>query len=358
MSGTHILIPNQNGLRWLPDCLGTLKKSIAGLDARVLIVDNASTDGSQDYVLHHFPEFDLTPLRRNLGFVHAMNVAILEARRAGAERVVLLNNDTRMTRTWLSQLLDVAQRHEHYGILGVLQKDFDDVPSPRTRAIIQKWSRSEDGDADQPSLPELIDADWVEGSCMLIQDWVFDRIGYLDPLFAPAYFEEVDFCRRARAQGIGVGLVSNAMIWHFGTGTSSDKPKRSRQRILSERNYLLYHATAAEAGFARPLRTLVRKALVHGGRQWSHGELSLREWISAVAGLPAKLTALEAKVRRDLQGAPCPILGDRPPRDDDGLYAAQCIQRIQQGASICQRSDINESAPQQSVAGRGAAWFP
>src|SRR5690606_27404450 len=100
-------------------------------------------------------------------------------------------------------------------ILGVLQKDFDDVPSPRSQATVRQWSQTVGADVDWDSLPDVIETDWVEGSCILIQDWVIDQVGYLDSIYAPAYFEEIDFCRRARRNGVGIGLVTRSMIWHF-----------------------------------------------------------------------------------------------------------------------------------------------
>lgn len=337
MADTWVLIPNLNGRHWLPECLGTLSASIAHHDARVLFVDNASTDGSQEFVSEHFPHVQLLALDRNLGFVHAMNLAILNACQQGAKQVVLLNNDTKLSPDWLDKLLDAAARYPQYGILGVYQKDFQNAPSPRTQAIVRRWNPT----LDVP-LPELIDADWVEGSCIMIASWVFERIGYLDPLFAPAYFEEVDFCRRAREADIDVGLVTTSMIWHFGAGTSNDGPGRSRQRVLSERNYLLYHAARPSQRLGT-LGSLLRKAIVHGGKQVVERKLTLREWLLAVAGLPNRYPALHAKVNRDRGGIACPILGTKIPDDGDQRAAARWIEQIQHEYASSQGSDTNES---------------
>lgn len=345
MSETWILIPNCNGLRWLPDCLSSLRRSIATTDAQVLVVDNASTDGGQEYVERYFPEFHLAKLKQNLGFVDAMNLGILQARQAGARRVVLLNNDTRMTRDWLTILLDVAAKRPDLGILGVLQKDFDDVPSPRSQATVRQWSQTVGADVDWDSLPDVIETDWVEGSCILIQDWVIDQVGYLDSIYAPAYFEEIDFCRRARRNGVGIGLVTRSMIWHFGAGTASNAPKRSRQRILMERNYLLYRSAGVEKGWIHPYRRLLSRSFSHGIRQWLKGLLSFREWLAAVSGLPRMIGALAAKLDRDRAQRPCPLLGDGLPMTSQRRYVSECIERIQCGDSLCQRSDTYEPAP-------------
>src|SRR5215207_9040108 len=124
-------------------------------------------------------------------------------------------------------------------------------------------------------IPPLIDADWVEGSCMWIRRQVLEQVGYLDPLFAPAYFEEVDFCRRARRAGWRVAMSTESVIEHFGAGSSQTSPARRRQRILNERNYLIYHAVDPER---HALRTLLGKTIRRGLKALRHNELSLSEW--------------------------------------------------------------------------------
>jgi GT2 family glycosyltransferase len=138
MAGTWILIPNYNGMRWLPGCLGTLGITVP-MGTPILVVDNGSTDGSVEYIRREFPDIRILELEINLGFVQAMNLAILKALKAGAESVVLLNNDTRVSHGWYTKVLEVAARHPGFGILGPIQSTFDMAPSPRTQAIVNQW---------------------------------------------------------------------------------------------------------------------------------------------------------------------------------------------------------------------------
>jgi GT2 family glycosyltransferase len=153
----------------------------------------------------------------------------------------------------------------------------------------------------------LIDADWVEGSCMWIRREVIEQIGFLDPVFAPAYFEEVDFCRRARRAGWRVVMSTESIIEHYGAGTSQSAPARKRQRILNERNYLIYHAADPDCS---AMTTLLGKTLRRGLKALRHRELSLAEWASAVAELPKRIPGIAAKNARDRRNRPCPVLGD------------------------------------------------
>jgi GT2 family glycosyltransferase len=315
MSAPWILIPNRDGLRWLPECLGSLAATIP-LGVEICVVDNASTDGGKEYIRSNFPGVRLLELEMNLGFVQAVNLGVLAAQKARAEAVLLHNNDTRVRGDWYERLADAVRRNRAYGIVGPQQVDFAGNVSRRTRAILDS--------ASQP-LREVEPTGWVEGSCMWIRAEIFDRIGYLDPVFAPAYFEEIDFCRRARRNGIGVGLATGSTIEHHGAGTSLRGPARRRQRILSERNYLVYHASSPQLTSASSLATLASRAVAHGVKAWRRGDLSLGEWAAALAELPGRLPGIAAKVHRDAENRPCSILGDRSPCTPEQRYYAACV---------------------------------
>ncbi|MGL4463856.1 MAG: glycosyltransferase, partial [Planctomycetia bacterium] len=134
-----IVIPNNDGHAWLAGCLPTLfpTRPTVNVDATVLVVDNASRDGSLAYLDESFPQVERLALEMNLGFVQATNLGVLKALSAGADAVVLLNNDVRCGRGWLDALTAVARRRPDFGVLGAWQTDFDGEPSPRTKAIVR-----------------------------------------------------------------------------------------------------------------------------------------------------------------------------------------------------------------------------
>jgi len=306
MSRTWIVIPNRDGLRFLPECLGSVAEHSP--NAAVCFVDNASTDGSVEYVGRHHPNVRVIELEMNLGFVQATNLGLLAGLKAGADAFVLLNNDTRVSPEWLESLEAASAIEPELGIVGSWQDDFAGHASPRTKAILAAAGLDY---CDQSFLPRLVDADWVEGSCMWIRREVIDAVGFLDPLFAPAYFEEVDFCRRARRAGWRVAMSTTSVIEHFGAGSSQSTPARRRQRILSERNYLIYHAADPACNSPKSMGTLLAKAVRRGLKAWRRRELSLSEWAAAVAGLPSRVPGIAAKNARDRRNRPCPVLGDR-----------------------------------------------
>ena len=94
MNRTLVIVVTFNGRKWMDGCLGSLRRSARKAD--VLVVDNASTDGTAEYVREHFPECRLLACQDNLGFGQANNLGLESAVREGYEFVYLLNQDARV----------------------------------------------------------------------------------------------------------------------------------------------------------------------------------------------------------------------------------------------------------------------
>ena len=99
---TTVVIPNYNGIRYLDDCLGAMRRQAVKPD-RVIVVDNGSTDGSAEYIRSRYPEAELIALPHNSGFCGAVNTGIRAS--AGADYVILLNNDTKADANFVGELV-------------------------------------------------------------------------------------------------------------------------------------------------------------------------------------------------------------------------------------------------------------
>ena len=110
-----VIVVNYNGAHYLPTCLAALKDQTYPADRLEIIVsDNGSTDGSQEFITHNYKDILLLDNRKNLGFASGNNVALQIAR---GGYIVLLNNDTAPTPTWLENLVDTADRHPEAGLV-------------------------------------------------------------------------------------------------------------------------------------------------------------------------------------------------------------------------------------------------
>ena len=101
-----VIIPNYNGKHFLKPCLDSLKKQTMQ-DFHTLVVDNASSDGSLDFMKEHFPEIEVLHLDQNYGFSAAVNAGI---RHAQTPYVILLNNDTTVDPHFTEALLHAIER--------------------------------------------------------------------------------------------------------------------------------------------------------------------------------------------------------------------------------------------------------
>ena len=208
-----IIIPNWNGRHHLEACLSSLRNQTF-TDFEVILVDNDSSDGSQEFVLENFPEVRLVELESNQGFTGGCNAGFEVA--LGAF-IVLLNNDTEADSNWLSSLVDAFGRNSDAGILASRIMLFDrrdhfhsagDCYSidgiPGNRGVWQE-------DRDQSSEEEEVFS--ACGAAAAYRRSMSDEIGFLDDDF---YFscEDVDMGWRAHLAGWRVIYVPSAVIYH------------------------------------------------------------------------------------------------------------------------------------------------
>ena len=104
-----VVIPNYNGIRFLPECLGSLERQAPDTPPyEILVVDNGSTDGSLELLEQEFPRVRVITLPENTGFCHAVNAGIKASR---APYVLLLNNDTKVSPSFVRALVEAIERY-------------------------------------------------------------------------------------------------------------------------------------------------------------------------------------------------------------------------------------------------------
>ena len=294
---TRVIVLNWNGRRWLEGCLGALRRQ-EGPAFDVVVVDNASTDGSAEFVRERFPECQVVALDANVGFAAGNNAG---ARGASGPYLVFLNNDTEVAPGWLAALVRAAQRDPSVGLVSS-QVVFMDRPGIIDSAG-DGYLRCGGGFKHRHGqLADRQSGDCeVFGACgaaFLIRRDLFETLGGFDEDLFMVY-EDVDLSYRARLRGARCTLASAALVRHAGSaslGKLSEQAvyygqrnlewtwiKNSPRSILwrSLPSHLLYDV-AGLAGYARAGQL----------RAWLRGKLA------ACAGLPAVL-----RKRREVQRA-------------------------------------------------------
>jgi GT2 family glycosyltransferase len=225
-----IVLVNWNGWRDTVECV----RSCASLDYRpfrVIVVDNGSTDDSAERLraeLGDRGDITLIETRANLGFAGGCNIGIRRALDDGAEYVWLLNNDTVVEPGTLSALTEVFAEQPSAGIAGskIFYHDRPGVISSAGGRISPRLGLTThigDGEADAGQYDTVRDVDYVTGASLLVRASVVESIGPMDESYF-LYWEEADWCERARTAGWRVLYAPASRVWHkVGASTATDK---------------------------------------------------------------------------------------------------------------------------------------
>lgn len=184
---------------------------------RVLLVDNGSHNGSFERLQAEFPTCTPLALPTNRGFAGGINPALRQALEAGAEYVLLLNNDALAPPDLLTALIDLHQQYPQIGVLAA--KVVDDTQPARLAGLgchVQRFDIDLVGwdEPDQPVLsaaPVYLDA--VFGAATLLTRRLLEQAGLFDERFF-FYYEDIDLCVRARAAGLAVAYAPAVTVRH------------------------------------------------------------------------------------------------------------------------------------------------
>lgn len=214
----YIVVLNNNRRDDTLACLASLSQSDYK-NFRIILLDNDSTDGSVDAVQKGFPEVQVVPLQRNLGYAGNNNIGIRMAVEQDAEWILVLNDDTVVDPSCLSLLIHEAINDPAIGIAGPMVYHFDepDVIQSAGGLLGKYWESIHLGkdelDHGQFQSPHLVE--WISGCAILVRREVIKQVGMLDPNYF-LYWEETEWCIRAGRAGWKIVHVPQAKLWHKG----------------------------------------------------------------------------------------------------------------------------------------------
>jgi GT2 family glycosyltransferase len=236
-----IVVINWNGLADTRECLHSLQ-AIDYTNAHIFVVDNGSKDDEATTISREFDGFaEVVRLPENRGFTGGANAGIERALTEGLDYVLLLNNDTIADPVFLTNLVRAAQ--EIPNLAAICPKTYF-YGRPRTiystggsvslwRGVARQTGR---GEEDRGQFDEIAARGYADGVCMLIPATALRKVGLLDEQYF-AYWEETDWCIRARDLGLRCYYVPTARIWHK---ASRSQAPDARFHYLYRRNALLF----------------------------------------------------------------------------------------------------------------------
>lgn len=248
-----IVIVSYNSRRDLDDCLASLTQAPPRVTHEIVVVDNASTDGTPEHLRTRWPAIRLIEAGTNAGFSRANNIGI---RATTSELVLLLNPDTLVAPGAVDALVRVLDDDSSAAIVGprIVDGDgraelsFGRMISPlaevRQKILVRGHARA------LPGISGRVDrmtrrsgpVDWVSGACLLIRRPDLEAVGLLDERFF-LYTEDVDLCAAVRARGRRVLFAAGIEIVHrrgrsvASARSASERAYRRSQMAFYEKHH-------------------------------------------------------------------------------------------------------------------------
>jgi GT2 family glycosyltransferase len=216
MARTLIIILCYNGVVDTLACLASLRQ-VTYPSFDILVVDNASQDGTPEQVRQYFPEVAVIETGANLGFAAGNNVGLRYTLEQGYDYALLLNNDTEVAPDFLTHLISAAQQNPEIGVVGPTIYYYDQPDLIWSAGGAINWKAGQTvmyTDAAGPQSSEQPRAvAFVTGCALLISRTAIERAGLLDERFF-MYYEETEWCVRVGRAGFTILHVPAAKIWH------------------------------------------------------------------------------------------------------------------------------------------------
>ena len=239
MAEVTVIIPNYNGLRFLPCLMESLERQTCR-EFEVILVDNGSTDQSTEYLRERWPWVKLISFPENTGFSHAVNAGI---QASTTDYVILLNNDTEADPEFVQELLRCIRSHPDAFSVCARMICFDDrgkLDGAGDLYCALGWAFARGRGKDAGRYPDETRVFAACAGAAVYRRRMFDEIGLFDDEHF-AYLEDLDIGYRARIYGYENWYAPRAVVYHVGSGTSGGTYNQFKIRYSSRNNiYLIY----------------------------------------------------------------------------------------------------------------------
>lgn len=229
----YAIVVTYNGSHMIGRMLKSLQKTKYP-NLKILVVDNGSSDGSAELVRKEFPTLEVLEFQPNRGFGGANNLAtkhIVEQYKP--DYVIWLNDDMEIVDPdWLAILVETAQRKKA-GVIGC-KLIFPDKRIQYAGGFFHPFKITTHRglfESDSGQYNDEIEVGYVNGACFMIHKNVIEKIGLIDEGYYPIYFEEADYCARAKRNGFKIIYTGKTRIIHYTSATSKKEDNEKRYKI-------------------------------------------------------------------------------------------------------------------------------
>lgn len=247
-SNIGLILINYNGLNDTKECLKSINKFYSHLNKlQIILVDNNSYVPLKDSYLDNL-NLNIIHIKNHIneGFTGGNNIGIKKAIEAGCEYIALINNDTVFVDDSLLKVVNCFEDNFNIGIIGIINYYYSNPEliwqaGFRSNLFLGYSKKIKTNN----STMNIVPVDYVPGSSIVIRKSVFEENGFLDERYF-AYFEEYDFCIRAKKKKINIGFLNGTKILHK-VGKSSTSPIKLYFRTRNK--LLFFHKHGSALGF-------------------------------------------------------------------------------------------------------------
>lgn len=236
-----VIVVTYNNIELTKACLASLDKHSNHENLEIIVVDNASADGTPDLLR----EWVAASTNRkiilnddNRGFAAGNNQGLAIA---DGEYLVLLNNDTYVTPGWIRTLYRHLERDESIGIIGPVTNNIGNEARIQINYANMEEMLIEAGKFTHSRIGKVQNIQTVAFFCVMFSRKVYEQVGPLDEAFGRGFFEDDDYCRRIEQLGLNIGCAEDVFIHHH-LSASFNKLKSADRQALFDQNKAIYEA--------------------------------------------------------------------------------------------------------------------
>lgn len=242
-SKISVIIVTYNAMKWAERCFSSLRKS--SVPVEVIVVDNGSTDGTQEYIQTHFPEVDFTQSSENLGFGKANNLGIEKAYKNGADFFYLMNQDAWIFEDSIQKMLDVYKGYPNKDEIGILSPMHLDGTENNLDIFLDKYIATNFektrliSDLFCQNIKEAYEISFVNAAHWLLPKSTIETVGGFNPYFFH-YGEDNEYVNRVHFHKKKILLCTKSKVVHDG------------KQMLNKVNYQLFKDLSIETKIMNP----------------------------------------------------------------------------------------------------------
>jgi GT2 family glycosyltransferase len=287
-----VVVPNYNGGAPLLETLNAVLQSDCQVESVVVVDDCSSHDSALRSIVSDFSDVVLLRNTKNLGFAATANKGVAEALRRGADYVLLLNNDAVVSPSAVQLLLDALVKDRTIGAVMPLVYFYSEPELIQSAGLLvnRNTGRSSQVGLRQRNngqFTRIEDREGLHGCAIMIARRAWENVGRLwEPYYA--YYEDVDWCVRARDHGYRTCLVPQAHVWHHGGHSFDHASPRYVYLLLRNRLYFVrrnhhdWHRIAHSTSIIADYLLLLARQIRH--MRWRHAAAIIRAVCDCVVG--------------------------------------------------------------------------